>query len=102
MSLWNFETALPIIRAIEPIANRCNFSVALRGSVLTQGESDSDLDLCFLCEEPGFCSVERLKAEIAKEMPNLVHHYGAQGKGTHPFLVIWLHDGRHIDAHFWT
>jgi hypothetical protein len=98
---WTLENALPIIRAIDPIARRCNFSLALRGSVLVQGESDSDLDLCFLCEEPGFCSVARLKEEIAKEMPDLIHHYGAEGEGGHPFVVIWLRDGRHIDAQFW-
>lgn len=101
---WSLENALPIIRAMDPIARRCNFSLALRGGVLTRGESDSDLDLCFLCEEtedPAFCSIERLLREISQEMHEQVHHYGALYHSTNPYTVIWLHDGRHIDAHFW-
>jgi len=104
-STWNLENALTIIRAMDPIARRCNFSLALRGSVLTRGESDSDLDLCFLCEEtetPAFCSVERLLGDIAKELHRQVHQCSeVYGGCAHPFAVIWLHDGRHIDAHFW-
>jgi hypothetical protein len=94
----------PIIRTIEPIAKRCNFSLALRGSVLTQGESDSDLDLCFLCEEPegpAFCSVERLLREIAEEMREQVNRWNPPSGGTNPHTLIWLHDGRHIEARFW-
>jgi hypothetical protein len=101
---WNLETALPIIRAMDPIARGCNFSLALRGGVLTRGVSDSDLDLRFLCEEiehPAFCSIERLLQDIAKEMHEQVHHYSSLYDGTHPYTVIWLRDGRHIDAHFW-
>ena len=104
MCTWNLETALPIIRAIDPIARRCNFSLALRGSVLIRGESDSDLDLCFLCEETqkhAFCSVERFLREIEREMHEQVHHCSGLYEGTHPFTEIWLRDGRHIDAHFW-
>jgi hypothetical protein len=100
---WTLEDALPIVRAMAPIARRCNFSLALRGSVLTQGESDSDLDLCFLCEEtedPAFCSVERLLREIKQEIEG-IHRYESVHSGTHPFTVIWLRDGRRIDAHFW-
>jgi hypothetical protein len=102
-SRWTLENALPIIRAMAPIARECNFSLALRGSVLTVDESDSDLDLCFLCEEtedPAFCSVERVLKEIAKQISD-VHHYGSVYGDSHPFTVIWLCDGRHIDAHFW-
>jgi hypothetical protein len=101
---WTLENALPIVRAMASIARRCNFSLALRGSVLTKGESDSDLDLCFLCEEPedpAFCSVERVLREITQEMPHDIHHYGSLHGGTRPYTVIWLRDGRHIDAHFW-
>jgi hypothetical protein len=47
---WTLENALPIVRAMDPIVRRCNFSLAFRGSVLIQGESDNDLDLCFLHE----------------------------------------------------
>ena len=105
MPAWNLETALPIIRAIEPIAKRCNFSVALRGSVLTQGESDKDLDLCFLCErgkkDRKLCSIDQLLQEIQKEMPAQVDRYGGIVDLTHPTVPIWLRDGRHIDAHFW-
>lgn len=101
---WNLENALPVIRAMDPIARRCNFSLALRGGVLVRGESDSDLDLCFLCEEPedhAFCSVKRLLTEIGEEMRDQVHHCNAPSGGTNPHTVIWLRDGRHIDAHFW-
>lgn len=99
---WNLENARPIIQAMDPIARRCNFSVALRGSVLFQGESDKDLDLCFLSEDdPEVCSVPRLLQEIARDMPQQIDHYGALNEGPHPFAVIWLRDGRHIDAHFW-
>jgi hypothetical protein len=101
---WNLETALPIIRAIDPIATRCNFSLALRGSVLIRGESDSDLDLCFLCEETensNLCSVERVLQEIMSELHDLVDHRSTVYGGSHPHAVIWLRDRRHIDAHFW-
>ena len=101
---WTLEEALPIIQVMAEIARRCNFSLALRGSVLTQGQSDNDLDLCFLCEEPedpAFCLVERVLREIEKGMRANIDHCGSVLDGTHPYTVIWLHDGRHIDAHFW-
>jgi hypothetical protein len=100
---WTFEDALPIIRAIDPIARRCNFSLALRGGVLLRGESDRDLDLCFLSEgDLEFCLPEMVLEEIAKVLSDQIDHYGElYFEGTHPYAVIWLRDGRHIDAHFW-
>ncbi len=101
---WTLENALPIIRAIDEIARHCNFSVALRGGVLIAGKSTSDLDLCFLCEEPEdsvFCSVERLLKEIGQELREQVDRCNAPSGGTKPHALIWLRDGRHIDAHFW-
>ena len=102
---WTLENALPIIRAIDPIARRCNFSLALRGGVLIRGESNSDLDLCFLCEEPGnpeLCSVERLLREISEGMREQVNDCNAPtGDRTNPHAFIWLRDGRRIEARFW-
>jgi hypothetical protein len=87
------------------IAERCDFSLALRGSVLTKGESDKDLDLCFLREKTEnhvSCSIEGLLEAIKNELHDLVDHYGAVHRGIHhPHAVIWLRDGNHIDAQFW-
>jgi hypothetical protein len=101
---WTLDNARPIVRAIDAVAKRCNFSLALRGSVLTRGESDSDLDLCFLCEEPedpAFCSVERLLREITQELSEQVDRCNPSSGGTNPHTLIFLRDGRRIDAHFW-
>lgn len=101
--MWTLDNTLPIIRAIDPIARRCNFLLALRGGVLLNGESQSDLDLCFLSEErPELCSPEMVLEEIARGMPKLIHGYNAvSGGDKYPCTLIFLRDGRHIDAHFW-
>jgi hypothetical protein len=49
--LWTLEGALPIIRRIAAIAEEHGFTVALYGSVLMKGESESDLDLYFIAAE---------------------------------------------------
>lgn len=100
---WTLDNALPIILAIDSIARRCNFSLALRGGVLLNGESDSDLDLCFLSEEDReFCSAEMVLEEIARGLPQYIHGYNAPSGGDkYPCTLIFLRDGRHIDAHFW-
>jgi hypothetical protein len=98
----NLENALPIVRTMEPIARSCNFSLALRGGVLLRGESDVDLDLCFLSEDnPEVCSVQRFLQELARGMPKQIDYYGPPAGGRYPFTLIWLRDGRRIDAHFW-
>jgi hypothetical protein len=100
---WTLDSALPIIRAIYPIARGCHFSIALRGSVLLLGESDDDLDLCFLSEDdPEFCSPARLLEEIAKGMPDHIARYSnLAGGDKYPHAIIRLRDGRNIDAQFW-
>ena len=100
---WTLEDALLIIRAIDPIARRCNFSLALRGGVLLNGESQRFLELCFLSEDDReFCSAEMVLEEIAKAMPEQVERYNdPSGGDNYPHTVIRLRDGRHIDAHFW-
>lgn len=100
---WTLENALPIIRAIYPIARGCHFSLALRGSVLLLGESDDDLDLCFLSEDdPEFCSPARLLEEIARSMPEDIDRYSdLSGGARYPHTIIRLRDGRCIDAQFW-
>jgi hypothetical protein len=58
---WTLKDAISIVRKMDPIARRCNFSISLRGSVLLDGKSDNDLDLCFLSEEaPEQCSAQTL------------------------------------------
>jgi hypothetical protein len=97
--MWTLENALPLVREIAPIAQRCGLSVALRGSVLLRGESYNDLDLLFVVEEPDICDVRRCLQEIAL-LPE-IHAFGAVhpvGGGQH--ATIWLHDGRHIEARF--
>jgi hypothetical protein len=103
MPIWTLENALAIIRAIAPIAKNCNFYVALRGGVLNCGESDSDLDLCFLSrEDPDVCSPRRLLQELTEGIRDQIDHCDAlQLDGGYPYAVIWLRDGRHIDAQFW-
>src|SRR5579859_6506884 len=84
---WTLKEALPIVQAMAEIARRCNFSLALRGSVLIRGESDNDLDLCFLCEEtedPASCLVERVLTEIEQGMSVNIRRCGSVHGGTHP------------------
>jgi hypothetical protein len=98
---WTLENSLPIIRAIAPIGKRCNFCVALRGSVLLKGESDNDLDLYFVAEEdPEGCSVGRFLEEMTDDPPNDVERCDPPSGGSLPRTFIWLRDGRRIDAHF--
>jgi len=96
---WTLEDSLPIIRAIAPIAERCGFSVALRGSVLIKGRSEKDLDLLFVEEEPDICDVRRCLDEIAG-LPQVRTAGPPHTCGGGHHSVIWLHDGRHIDAQF--
>jgi len=46
--MWELETALGLIRALNPPAQEVGFSVALGGSVLYEGSSKKDLDLIVL------------------------------------------------------
>jgi len=43
--LWTLEGAMPIVRRIAAIAKEQGFTVALYGTVLSEGQSDGDLDL---------------------------------------------------------
>jgi hypothetical protein len=98
--MWTLEDALLIIRKIAPIAKRCGLCLALRGSVLLRGESNNDLDLLFVVEEPDICSVHGCLKEIATltEIHKVgdVHPVGEKEQNA----TIWLHDGRHIEARF--
>jgi hypothetical protein len=99
MGVWTLEDALPIIRAIAPIAERCGFSVALRGSVLIKGRSEKDLDLLFVEEEPDICDVRRCLDEIAGLLEVRIAGPPHTCSGGH-CAVIRLTAGRHIDAQF--
>jgi hypothetical protein len=96
---WTLENALPIVRAMNPIVRRCNFSLAFRGSVLIEGESDNDLDLCFLHEHPS-CSSERVWHELAHAMPELRFGSLHKSETSRECGVIWLSDDRHIEVQF--
>ena len=97
---WSIEEALPIIRTLAPIVHKCGLDVALRGSVLLKGESDSDLDLIFIVEEPDILDVEgclndiRMLPEVRAIGP--LHPVGAGERNA----TIWLRGGRHIEARF--
>jgi hypothetical protein len=97
--MWTLDEALPLIRKISPITQRHGFSVALYGSVLDRGESEKDLDLFFVEQDPEICDVQGCLDEIAK-LPE-VAHCGEEIPGVGGAIsVIWLQDGRHIDAQF--
>jgi hypothetical protein len=87
--MWTLDEALPLIKKIAEAAQRCGFSVALYGSVLERGESNKDLDIFFVEQDPA-CDVERCRDEIRK-LPE-VRHFG--------HCSIRLKDGRQIDAQF--
>jgi hypothetical protein len=97
--MWTLEDALPLIRKISQIALRKGFSVALYGGVLDRGTSEQDLDLFFIEQDPYICNVDGCLTEIAG-LPE-IHHLGTRHDCTGGELcVIWLADGRHIDAQF--
>jgi len=62
--MWTLNAALPLIRRIAPIARTHGFSVALYGSVLERGESEKDLDLFFVKQEPDICNLQGCLDEI--------------------------------------
>jgi hypothetical protein len=98
--MWTLENAFPLIRKISPIARRHGFSVALYGSVLDRGESENDLDLFFIEQEPDICDAQGCIEEIAK-LPEISHASELiTGTGGH-ICVIWLSgSNEHIDAQF--
>ena len=97
--MWTLSEALVLIRKISPIAQRHGFSVALYGSVLDKGESEKDLDLFFVEQDPDICDVHGCLGEISN-LPE-VRNTGIAMQGTGgAFSVIRLHDRRIIDAQF--
>jgi hypothetical protein len=68
--------------------------------VLDKGESEKDLDLFFIEQEPDICNVQGCMDEIA-QLPE-IGHVGAPIDGTRePVYVIWLSGPeRYIDAQF--
>jgi len=92
--------ALPLIRKISPIAQRHGFSVALYGGVLNRGQSEQDLDLFFVEQDPDIISVHGCLDEIAR-LPE-IHHCGGRVEGTGGLLCpIFLNDRKeYIDAQF--
>lgn len=46
--MWNLETGLKLVRALDNQAQDYGFHLALGGSVLRKGESEKDVDLYFL------------------------------------------------------
>jgi hypothetical protein len=97
--MWTLESALPLVRTISPIALRHGFSLALYGSVLDRGESEKDLDLFFIEQDPDICDVQGCLEEIVR-LPEF-HHYTQHECPSGPIAVIWLRDRVHyIDAQF--
>jgi hypothetical protein len=93
--MWTLDTALPIIQRIAPIATEHGFTVALRGSVLTNGFAE-DLDLCFIEWE-----VNTNVVHANHCLNNVANVLDAQhGSLTSGHALILLDDGRRIDAHF--
>ena len=96
--MWTLDDALPLIRKISGIARRNGFSAALYGSVVERGSSAKDLDVFFVEQDPD-CTIDGCLTEIAA-LPE-IHHIGARHECTGGELcVMWLRDGRHIDAQF--
>ena len=87
--MWTLDEALPFIRQMSDAAKTCGFSVALYGSVLERGESNKDLDVFFVEQNPD-CDVARCRDEIRK-LPQ-VRHFG--------YCSIKLKDGKQVDAQF--
>jgi|HubBroStandDraft_5_1064220.scaffolds.fasta_scaffold860202_1 hypothetical protein len=97
--MWTLEYALTLIRKIAPIAERHGFSVALYGGVLLSGQSENDLDLFFVLQDPEICDVQGCLAGIA-ELPE-IDHCGSMHEVTNGYCaVIWLRNGDHVDAQF--
>ncbi len=97
--MWTLDNALPLIRKISEIALRNGFSVALYGGVLDRGRSEQDLDLFFVEQNPGICNVDGCLTDIAGLSE--INHLGARHECPGGELcVIWLPDGRYIDAQF--
>ena len=46
--LWTLESALPLVRCLQPDTRQFGYHLALGGGVLNTGESYKDLDLYFL------------------------------------------------------
>ncbi len=97
--MWTLGDALPLIRKISPIAQRHGFSIALYGSVLDRGESEKDLDLFFVEQEPDICDVQGCLDEIATLREVRSAGIAMQCTGG-AFSVIRLLDKRVIDAQF--
>jgi hypothetical protein len=98
--MWTLDNALPLIRKISPIARRHGFSVALYGSVLDQGETEKDLDLFFIEQEPDISDVQGCLDEIAR-LPQIDHCGDAIACTGGTLCVIWLSDPkRYVDAQF--
>ena len=90
---------MPLIRRIAAISDRYGFSVALYGSVMTHGQSPNDLDLFFVLQNPEIANRDGCLNEIAT-LPEICH-LGAQHETTTAYCaVIWLRDGKYIDAQF--
>jgi hypothetical protein len=97
--MWTLESAIPLIKKIAPIAQRHGFSVALYGSVLDSGNSEKDLDLFFVEQEPDICDVHACLNEIGT-LPEIRNTGTAFQCGGGACAVIRLHDGTVIDAQF--
>jgi hypothetical protein len=97
---WTLDDALPLIRKIMPIAHQNGLDVALRGGVLRNGYSEKDLDLFFTfeTEKTAIAHIQNCLNEIAK-LPE-IRVCGKVEGGSRPYCVIWLKDGRYIDAQF--
>ena len=92
--------ALPLIRKISPIVQRHGFSVALCGGTLNRWQSERDVDLFFVEQDPDIISVHGCLDEIAR-LPE-IHHCGGRVEGTGGLLCpIFLNDRKeYIDAQF--
>lgn len=93
---WTLENALPVTREISVISDKHGFLVALYGSVLVKGESNSDLDLYFVNKERA--TMDHAKAcliELSKALSVMCTPLSPQSTSR-----IQFQDGRHIDAQF--
>jgi hypothetical protein len=95
--LWTLKGAVPVIRRIAAIAEEHGFTVALYGSVLLKGESESDLDLYFIAAE------EKTGAVHAQSCVDAIEKTLGEAKCvqlTRNCTRIQLKDGKRIDTRF--
>lgn len=100
-AMWTLDSALPVLRALEAVASKEGFHVALSGSVLYRGHSAKDLDVVVYPHNVNlYRAKDRARLLQSFQAAGFSDPYGVSPSCNDKDVVVVKNGGKRIDLFF--